>query len=273
MASARPTWFHRPVSTKSPLPAASASSAHRERLRREREFFESQLESTGELSLAERTPLAPIRRDMRAARLCAAAALDDGTGQLVLDIGCGTGTYVEPLARRSKATIIAIDLSPMLLLRARAAMPANVRFSAADANSLPFANETFDVVVGNAVLHHLPLDVAVHELLRVLKPGGRFCFAEPNMVNPHMALILNVPWIRRRIGATPDETAFVRWRLRRTLEMHGLREVSVRPFDFLYPFVPPALIPVVTRMAGALEALPIVREVAGSLLVSGRKGE
>jgi ubiquinone/menaquinone biosynthesis C-methylase UbiE len=208
---------------------------------------------------------------MRAARLCASAALEDGTGKLVLDIGCGTGTYMEPFARRTKATVIAIDLSPLLLLRARSGMPPNVRFSAADANALPFPGETFDAVVGNAVLHHLPLDVAVPELVRVLKPGGRFCFAEPNMVNPHMLLILNVPWIRRRIGATADETAFVRWRLRRSLEAQGLKEVSVRPFDFLYPFAPQPLIPVVKRVARALEALPIVREIAGSLLVSGRK--
>jgi SAM-dependent methyltransferase len=167
--------------------------------------------------------------------------------------------------------VIAIDLSPALLRHARVRSVPNAHVSAADACALPFRDRTFDAVVGNAVLHHLPLEAAVPEFVRVLRPGGRLCFAEPNLVNPHMLLVLNVPWLRRRAGATDDETAFVRWRLRRTLERHGLRDVSVRPFDFLYPFTPRALIPAVTAMAGALEALPLVREIAGSLLVFGRK--
>jgi SAM-dependent methyltransferase len=244
---------------------------HRRRLARERDFFERLLRDTGELSAAERTPLAPRRRDMRSARLLAAAALDHAGRERVLDVGSGTGAYMEPFARQTGAQVIAIDLSPALLRHARARGLPNVHVAAADASTLPFPDATFDAVVGNAVLHHLPLEPAVREFARVLKPGGRLCFAEPNLVNPHMWLVLNLPWLRRRAGATPDETAFVRWRLHRTLERHGLGAVSVRPFDFLYPFTPRPLVPLVAAMARRLEALPLVREIAGSLLVSARK--
>ena len=57
-----------------------------------------------------------------------------------------------------------------------------VQTVACDAERLPFADESFDLVLGHAVLHHLPhLDDAFAEFERVLKPGGRFLFAgEPS---------------------------------------------------------------------------------------------
>ena len=48
----------------------------------------------------------------------------------------------------------------------------------ADAETMPYADATFDLVVGHAVLHHIPdVELALREVLRVLKPGGRFVFA------------------------------------------------------------------------------------------------
>ncbi len=61
----------------------------------------------------------------------------------------------------------------------------------ADAESLPFAAESFDLVLGHAVLHHLPdLERAFSEFHRVLKPGGRIVFAgEPSRVGDRIAAI------------------------------------------------------------------------------------
>ena len=48
----------------------------------------------------------------------------------------------------------------------------------ADAESIPYADASMDLVVGHAVLHHIPdVELAFREVLRVLKPGGRFVFA------------------------------------------------------------------------------------------------
>ena len=60
----------------------------------------------------------------------------------------------------------------------------------ADAETLPYPDDTFDLVVGHAVLHHIPdLDQAMREILRVLKPGGRFVFAgEPTAKGDFVAL-------------------------------------------------------------------------------------
>ena len=251
----------------------STEQDHLERISREREFFAGQVVAGEELSWAEATPIAPRRREMRAGRLVDGAGIrgTDGRGYLVLDVGCGTATYTLPLARLTEATIIGIDVTPETLTEGRKVIPGNVRLAGADAVRLPFADGTFDAVVGNAVLHHLPLERAVPELIRTLKPGGKLCFAEPNLVNPHLFVALNVPGLRRLSGATPDETAFVRWPLRRALGSLGLTHVDVQPFDFMYPGVPAGWIGAVEALGRILEATPGVREIAGSLLIRGQK--
>ena len=61
----------------------------------------------------------------------------------------------------------------------------------ADAEGIPYDDDTFDLVVGHAVLHHIPdVELSLREVVRVLKPGGRFVFAgEPttvgNVLRPH----------------------------------------------------------------------------------------
>ncbi len=250
---------------------SAQGDSHRARIEREQAFFRMMAEQGEALSWAERTPVAPLRREMRASRIIREAGLEDGTGMRVLDVGCGTGSYTRPLAQRSGALIIAFDVTPEVLPQAREQTPDNAEVVAAEAGRLPFGDESFDAVVGNAVLHHLPLDDTIPELMRVLKPGGRFCFAEPNLINPHMYIQLQVPYFRRRIEASPDEVAFVRWTLRPQLERLGLTVDAITPFDFLYPALPKAWIKGAEKLGRILEATPLVREIAGSLLIRAQK--
>src|SRR6185436_14103404 len=59
----------------------------------------------------------------------------------------------------------------------------------ADAESIPYDDDTFDLVVGHAVLHHIPdVEQSLREVMRVLKPGGRFVFAgEPTRYGDFVA--------------------------------------------------------------------------------------
>jgi hypothetical protein len=107
--------------------------------------------------------------------------------------------------------------------------------------------------------------------LRVLKPGGRFCFAEPNWLNPHVMLERSLPVLRRWFRNSPDEVAFTRWGIRAELESMGLRDVEVRPFDFLYPATPRSLIGIVESLGRVAERTPALREIAGSLLITARR--
>jgi ubiquinone/menaquinone biosynthesis C-methylase UbiE len=112
-----------------------------------------------------------------------------------LEIGAGTGYFTLNMLRAGligEATCS--DISPGML----AALQANarrlelqVRTEPADAERLPFASESFDLVLGHAVLHHIPdLEHAFAEFERVLAPGGTVLFAgEPSRYGDRLARV------------------------------------------------------------------------------------
>jgi ubiquinone/menaquinone biosynthesis C-methylase UbiE len=130
-----------------------------------------------------------------------------------LEIGSGTGYFTlnmlqDGVVRAATAT----DISPGMLdaLQANAArIGVEVETVACDAESLPFPDASFDLVLGHAVLHHIPhLDRAFAEFKRVLRPGGRVVFAgEPSRTGdriaayPKRAALKTAPLWRTLIGA------------------------------------------------------------------------
>lgn len=108
-------------------------------------------------------------------------------GSLVLEIGCGSGYGTQLLLDRfAPARVDAVDLDPAMLARARRRL---ARFgdrvhlaqgSATDLRAaLDAADDTYDVVVDFAIVHHIPdWRAALDEVARVLRPGGKFVFDE-----------------------------------------------------------------------------------------------
>ena len=103
-----------------------------------------------------------------------------------LEIGAGTGYFIINLVRAGVVEeAVATDISPGMLevLSASAAsLGVGVETVACEASELPFEDASFDLVVGHAVLHHLPdLDAAFREFRRVLRPRGVVAFCgEPS---------------------------------------------------------------------------------------------
>jgi SAM-dependent methyltransferase len=135
----------------------------------------------------------------------------------VLDLGCGRGGVAEVIWRDVRlATGVDPDMASLTGHRAKG-MPV-VR---AVAENLPFASDSFDVVVSVWVLEHLadPLEVFI-EVRRVLRPGGHFIFLTPNLRNPLM--VMNrlgkaLPALQRRLvprvyGRDGADTFPVRYR-------------------------------------------------------------
>lgn len=192
-------------------------------------------------------------------------------GMTVLELGCGTGSFTRELAR-SGADIVAIDVSPELLEIAKAnCFAPNVRYEIQNACALNYPDSVFDSVVGSSVLHHLGIEEAVREIYRVLKRGGTIYFTEPNMLNPQIAIQKNVPWVKRKLGDSPDETAFFRWPLRQLLQRTGFCDVRIKPFDFLHPKTPSPVVNQLNALGRFLENVPVMSEFAGSLYIRAVK--
>lgn len=111
----------------------------------------------------------------------------------VLEVGCGTGFFLLNLAQAGVVgEAWCTDISSGMVAEAVAngrRLGLEVHGRVADAEALPFADDSFDLVVGHAVVHHLPdIAAAFAEARRVLKPGGRFVIAgEPTAVGDRIA--------------------------------------------------------------------------------------
>jgi len=130
-----------------------------------------------------------------------------------LEIGAGTGYFsLNLLAAGIIERVTATDIAPGMLraLEANAGEQGlEVETVVTDAERLPFADGTFDLVLGHAVLHHIPdLDRATAEFIRVLRPGGTVAFCgEPSAYGdriaavPKRVAIATAPLWRRAVGA------------------------------------------------------------------------
>jgi SAM-dependent methyltransferase len=117
------------------------------------------------------------KRNLRAhpfhARLEAALGLLGNGGGELLEVGTGTGRLLEALHGRGWS-VSAVDAAPRMVDLARARVPdAADRIAVGRAEELPFPSATFDAVVAIGVLEYSRMDLALRELVRVLRPGGR----------------------------------------------------------------------------------------------------
>jgi ubiquinone/menaquinone biosynthesis C-methylase UbiE len=98
---------------------------------------------------------------------------------VVLDAGCGYGADAIEIARHvgPKGAVIGLDLSEAMIAEATGraqGLDLNVEFRVGDARDLPFPDATFDACRAETLLQHVPQpDLAVGEMVRVVKPGGR----------------------------------------------------------------------------------------------------
>lgn len=194
-----------------------------------------------------------------------------GSTSKILEIGCGTGMFTEMFAKVG-AEIIAVDISEPLLKKARnrTAWPKGVNFLEKSFEDCE-VDGPFDAVLGSSILHHLEVEHSLRKIFHMLRPGGIVAFAEPNMLNPQICLQKNIPWLKSLMGDSPDETAFVRWKLASLLSKIGFTNVQLTPFDWLHPATPRIFIPAVSLLGMVFEKTPLVREFAGSLLIRASK--
>lgn len=160
-------------------------------------------------------------------------------GARVLDVGCGMGRYTFPLAERG-LSVEGLDLSPTLLgeLDRHNAGRYEIPLHCLDVVEAPATlEEHFDAVVGFFTLHHLhDLEASFTAMARLVPPGGRIAFLEPNPFNPLYYLqILVSP------GMTwAGDKGILQMRPRKVfaaMRAAGLVDLRLRRFGFFPPFL------------------------------------
>lgn len=138
----------------------------------------------------------PVGQQQVAAKLKKALGADTPPRfQDALEIGAGTGYFSLNLATQGLIeNLTATDISPGMLASLSSTaeqLGVPVKTVVTEAETLPFEDESFDVVMGHAVLHHIPdLDRAFSEFFRVLRPGGVIVFCgEPSRYGDRLAVV------------------------------------------------------------------------------------
>jgi SAM-dependent methyltransferase len=134
--------------------------------------------------------------------------LGDLRGKQVLEYGCGLG-HMATLLVRSGAQVTTFDLSrrSVQVTRDRVALnnrSSDIDLTVAAGESLPFADERFDVIFGKAILHHLDVEIGAGDLYRVLRPGGKAVFTEPMGMNPILNFVRDRVWYPKKTPRGAD---------------------------------------------------------------------
>ena len=145
-----------------------------------------------------------------------------------LDVGCGTGALLEEVrARWPGAAGVGVDLSLEMLAIARHRLPPTVALIAADAGRLPLADGSFDLATCTSALHHWPEpEVALAEVARVLRPGGRLVLTDWRDDDPRLRVFSRL----LRLVDRSHRRSYRAAEARGMLEAAGFRVERVRHF-------------------------------------------
>ena len=107
--------------------------------------------------------------------------------KIVLDYGCGIGSVTQKIATLKPSKLFGIDISEVSISKAienAKNLNLQINYSVDNCEETKFKAETFDLVFGSGILHHLDLEKSVVEINRILKKEGEMVFLEPLGANP-----------------------------------------------------------------------------------------
>jgi ubiquinone/menaquinone biosynthesis C-methylase UbiE len=184
----------------------------------------------------------------------------------VLDVGCGTGLLAAAIAAEGY-DLYGADLSPEMLRKANAR---GIHAYAATGTALPFEDNSFDVALTVAALHHMETEERVRsvvaEMGRVVKKGGYVVLWDHNPANPYWPILM-----KRVPQDSGDERLVPLNELLRDVYAAGMRPHKVMRSGFMPEFMPTAVYPLWKLVEKAVETLPLVNVLAAHNVVVARK--
>jgi len=190
----------------------------------------------------------------------------------VLEIGCGMGIMANMLAAKTTAKVLGVDLCEPFIEAARKEFNnPRLSFEIMDFNKAEdFINRKFDYIIGNGILHHLYyyLDSALVNIRKLLKPGGKMIFLEPNIYNPYVSLIFKNSYFRRKAALEPTEMAFSKRFIVEKLQTAGYKNIKVEYKDFLLPGIPKIFVKPSIVVGGIAEKMPLIKKISQSIFIS-----
>lgn len=185
-----------------------------------------------------------------------------------LEIGCGTGFFSLNLKQAGVLDEVHVtDISSGMVTAAQQnaqRLGFQIEGRVADAESIPHPDNSFDVVVGHAILHHIPdVEKALREVLRVLRPGGRFVFAgEPTRAGDAVARRLSRAtwWTATRLTRLPVLAA---WQRPQVELDESSRAAALESVVDLHTF-PPARLRRMAIAAGAVDVAVRTEELTAA---------
>jgi len=187
----------------------------------------------------------------------------------VLEVGAGTGFFSLNLRQAGVVDEVHVtDISPGMVVAAKrnaSMLGFEIEGRVADAERLPYDDATFDLVVGHAVIHHLPdVEQAFREMLRVLKPGGRLVVCgEPTRYGDYVARRLSRATWWAATRATRLPLLRDRWARPQEDLDESSRAAALEAVVDLHTFDPDALARTVER-AGAADVRTITEELTAA---------
>ena len=189
-------------------------------------------------------------------------------GESILELGAGSGLWTEHLANtlRGENPLTAAVFNQDLAAQAEARGLPNTRIVCLDdLGQLP--QESFDYIVGTAILCHDAYAENLAALYRLLKPGGQLLFFEANYWNPQVFLKSTIRPIGRYAGDADCQVGMRKFQLMKRASHQGFTHVEIVPYDIVHPLTPRSLIHAVQSIAFILEHAPLVRDLCGTLYI------
>jgi SAM-dependent methyltransferase len=189
-------------------------------------------------------------------------------GESLLELGAGSGLWTRHLAEtlRGENPITAAVFNRDLADEGTARQLPNTRVvHVTELEELPA--ESFDYIVGTAILCHDAYAQNLAALHRLLKPGGQLLFFEANYWNPQVFLKNTIRPLGRWTGDAECQIGMRKFELMKRASHEGFTHAEIVPYDIIHPLTPRRLIRVLQSVAFILEHAPFIRDLCGTLYI------